>query len=181
MDTLPWRSMDGDSGRMTAELSELPADDERKRAVGKAMALLVGQDRTVKKLQDCLYRAGFSEKASEFAVRYMSGLGYVDDLRYAINYISFHKGNRSRKELRYKLMDKGISHELLAEAFQGYVPEDEYQALRHQMHKRLKGNHLSEMDCRGKDRIMAYLARKGYAISSIHAAMREQERMERDG
>ena len=76
--------------------------EEVRKAKEKAMRLLLQQDRTEKELRDRLYRAGFSETASEAAMQYVSGFGYLDDRRYAENYISFHKGRRSRKEISFK-------------------------------------------------------------------------------
>ena len=79
--------------------------EEVRKAKEKAMRLLLQQDRTEKELRDRLYRAGFSETASEAAMQYVSGFGYLDDRRYAENYISFHKGRRSRKEISFKLKE----------------------------------------------------------------------------
>lgn len=53
--------------------------DEVRKAKEKAMRLLLQQDRTEKELRDRLYRAGFSETASEAAMQYVSGFGYLDD------------------------------------------------------------------------------------------------------
>ena len=43
--------------------------DEVRKAKEKAMRLLLQQDRTEKELRDRLYRAGFSETASEAAMQ----------------------------------------------------------------------------------------------------------------
>lgn len=155
------------------ESSEVPVDEECKKAARKAMDLLLQQDRTEKNLRDRLYRSGFSEKASEYAIQYVVHFGYVDDLRYAQNYISFHKGNHSKKEMRYKLMDRGVPPELVAEAFLEYEEEAEYGALRSLLAKRLKGQRLSDMDYPARDKMVAYFARKGYSLSSVRAVMRE--------
>ncbi|MFR2953958.1 MAG: hypothetical protein ACLTJ7_03590 [Clostridium sp.] len=52
--------------------------DEVRKAKEKAMRLLLQQDRTEKELRDRLYRAGFSETASEAAMQYVSGFGYLE-------------------------------------------------------------------------------------------------------
>lgn len=163
-----------DEGKREASSRPLPSDEEKK-AAEKAMNLLLQQDRTKKELQDRLYRAGFSEKAAEYAMNYVMGFGYIDDLRYATNYISFHGGSRSRKELRYKLMNKGVPPEIIAEAFLEYEDEDEQTALRHILRKRLKGRRLSDMDYKEKNKITAYLGRKGYPLPAIRYIMKEQE------
>ena len=155
------------------ELQISPAGEECRRAAKKAMDLLMQQDRTEKNIRDRLYRAGFSENASEYAIRYVTHFGYVNDLRYAQNYISFHQTERSRKELRCKLMERGVPPEIIAEAFQEYEEEAEYEALRRQLTKRLKGQRLSDMDIPAKNKIMAYLISKGYSLAAVRAVIQE--------
>ena len=151
-----------------------PESNECRKAAEKAMNLLLQQDRTKKELQDRLYRAGFSEQAIAYAMEYVMGFGYIDDLRYARNYISFHKGNRSKKELRYKLMNRGVETEALAVALEEYEPEDEQNALSHLLKKRLKGKQLAELEYADRNKITAYLARKGFALPAIRRAMQEE-------
>lgn len=149
--------------------------EENKRAAEKAMNLLLSQDRTKKELSDRLYRAGFSESAVLYAVSYVESFGYIDDRRYASNYLSFHKGDRSRKELRYKLMNRGVPQEIIAEVFMEYEAEDESLALRRQLAKKLRGRSLKEMEYKDREKVIAYLARKGYAISMIRRVMQDED------
>lgn len=163
-----------DEGKEKDLLKPKPSDEEKK-AAEKAMNLLLQQDRTKKELQDRLYRAGFSEKAAIYAMNYVMSFGYIDDLRYASNYISFHSGNRSRKELRYKLLNKGVPPEVIAEAFLEYEDETEQEALRYMLRKRLKGRRLSDMDYQEKNKIVAYLGRKGFSLPAIRSVIKEEE------
>lgn len=151
-----------------------PEQDECRKAAEKAMNLLLQQDRTKKELQDRLYRAGFSEQASAYAMEYVTGFGYIDDLRYARNYISFHKGNRSKKELRYKLMNRGVEPEVLAVALEEYESEDEQNVLSRLLIKRLKGKQLSDLEYAEQNKITTYLARKGFALPAIRRVMQEE-------
>ena len=143
-----------------------------------AMRLLLQQDRTEKELRDRLYRAGFSETASEAAMQYVSGFGYLDDRRYAENYISFHKGRRSRKEISFKLKNKGVPPEILSMAMEGYEIEDESVAIEHLIQKKIKGQRLSDMEYTQLNKITAYLARKGFSFPVISRAMREMKERE---
>lgn len=151
-----------------------PEENECRKAVEKAMNLLLQQDRTGKELQDRLYRAGFSEQASLYAMEYVTGFGYIDDRRYADNYISYHKGTRSRKELRYKLLNKGIEADVLAVAMEEYTAEDESEALRYLIRKRLHGKAFAELDYSERSKLTAYLARKGFALAAIRRVMQEE-------
>ena len=149
--------------------------EEVRKAKEKAMRLLLQQDRTEKELRDRLYRAGFSETASEAAMQYVSGFGYLDDRRYAENYISFHKGRRSRKEISFKLKNKGVPSEILSMAMEGYETEDESAAIEHLIQKKIKGQRLSDMEYTQLNKITAYLARKGFSFPVISRVMREMK------
>lgn len=146
-------------------------ETECRKAAKKAMDLLLRQDRTKKELQERLHRAGFSEEAAKYAIEYVEGFGYIDDARYAANYISLHKAKRSKKELRYKLTARGIPPEILVEAFLEYTPEDEEEALANQLKKQLRGKVLSEMSWEEKGKVTRRLAQKGYSLSSIKRIM----------
>lgn len=146
-------------------------ETEGRKAAKKAMDLLLRQDRTKKELQERLHRAGFSEEAAKYAIEYVEGFGYIDDARYAANYISLHKAKRSKKELRYKLTARGIPPEILVEAFLEYTPEDEEEALANQLKKQLRGKVLSEMSWEEKGKVTRRLAQKGYSLSSIKRIM----------
>ena len=63
--------------------------EEQKNARRKAMLLLEHMDRTEKGLSDRLRQAGFSAEATEDAMNYVRSYGYLNDYRYAMNYISF--------------------------------------------------------------------------------------------
>lgn len=151
-----------------------PEQNECRKAAEKAMNLLLQQDRTKKELQDRLYRAGFSERAITYVMEYVMEFGYIDDLRYASNYISFHKENRSKKELRYKLMNKGVEPEVLALALEEYEPEDEQEALSRLLKKRLHGKQMADLEYADRNKITAYLARKGFSLPAIRRAMQEE-------
>ena len=63
--------------------------EEQRQARKKAMKLLERMDRTEKGLSDRLLQAGFSEQAVLDAVSYVKSYGYINDSRYALNYITY--------------------------------------------------------------------------------------------
>ena len=73
-------------------------DEEGKRAAKKVMEWVAYKDRTKKELEEKLYRAGFSEKASTQAMDYVMSFGYINDRRYVENYLMFQIGKRSKKD-----------------------------------------------------------------------------------
>lgn len=160
-------------GHPAADASETLIQQEYKKATEKAMNLLLQKDRTKKELEDRLFRAGFSEQATQYAMRYVMEFGYINDSRYAADYIDLHKRNRSRLELQIKLMKKGVDSEVIAQAFESYEAEDEEEAIRTMLQKRLRGKRLSDMEYADRNKVTAYLARKGYALPVVKRIMRE--------
>ena len=166
-------SIDSAADSPAAESISYP-DEESKQATEKAMALLLHKDRTARELKDRLFRAGFSESASEFAFSYVSRYGYINDLRYASGYIDYHKTSKSRNEIRRKLKEKGITEDVLAEAFASCEEADdtdgtdpETTALRALIAKRLKGRGIADLTYEEKQKQMRYLTGKGYPIEKI--------------
>ena len=66
-----------------------------------------------------------------------------------------------------------MPQEIISEAFLGYEEEEEEDALRKMLGKRLKGRQLSGLDYPAREKITAYLVRKGYPLSKVRAVMRE--------
>lgn len=155
------------------------SDEECKKAAEKAMSLLLFKDRTQKELMDKLYQAGFSEKASAEALEYVTRFGYINDQRYVENYIMFQKGKRSRKDILYRLAEKGIDKEIVL----GIMEETEYggeeEAIQILVLKKLKGRAVSEISYDEKNKIIAYLGRKGYELRTIKNVLSQLDNSEK--
>lgn len=141
--------------------------EEGKKAAEKAMSLLLVRDRTKKELTDRLYRAGFSESASSEAMEYVEQFGYINDRRYAENYVMFQKGKKSRREMVYQLTERGIADEIVSDVLREDVYEGEDEAVRALAVKKLKGRNVSELTYEERQKIMTYLGRKGYDFHTI--------------
>ena len=83
--------------------------EEKKRARKKAMRLLERMDRTEKGLKEKLTQAGFSGEAAEDAVSYVKEYGYINDQRYAENYIFSRIREKSRQRIFQELYQKGVA------------------------------------------------------------------------
>lgn len=142
-------------------------DDEGKKAAQKAMNLLLHKDRTRQELVDRLYRAGFSEQASGEALQYVEQFGYINDRRYTENYIMFQKEKRSRKEIVYQLTGRGIEKELVLQVLEEGGYDGEEIAIQNLVEKKLKGREITSLEYEERQKIIAYIARKGYDFGLI--------------
>lgn len=141
-----------------------------KRAKRKAMSLLQSMDRTESELRDRLLRQDFPEETVDQAVRYVKSFGYVDDRRYAESVILSRKGRKSRREIYAELSGKKIDGEIVDEMMERcYEESDSGEALRHLLRK--KHYDPSRASVEEKQKLYAYLARKGFSYGEIKKAL----------
>lgn len=141
-----------------------------KRAKRKAMSLLQSMDRTESELRDRLLRQDFPEETVVQAVRYVKSFGYVDDRRYAESFILSRKGRKSRREIYAELSGKKIDGEIVDEMMERcYEESDSGEALRHLLRK--KHYDPSRASVEEKQKLYAYLARKGFSYGEIKKAL----------
>lgn len=145
-----------------------------KRAKLRAMHLLEDMDRTEADLRDKLLRGFCPPDIAEAAVEYVRSFGYLDDERYAENFIRSRQGTKSRREIRAALMAKGVSGELIDQAFEACAQDGgEEEAVRKILRKkRFDPLQTQEEDLR---KIYGYLARKGFRYDTVRQVIQNYE------
>ena len=111
--------------KTTTEQQESLSEDELYRqAVNKALFILEHSDKSEAELRRRLVMNSYPEAIVDRAMEYVRDLHYIDDERYASSYIRTHSGALSRREMSNKLLQKGISREVIDAAFQTAGEED---------------------------------------------------------
>ncbi len=150
------------------------AYDMLKRAKLRCMHLLEKRDYTEKELRQKLEngKTEYTEEQIDGAIAYVKSFHYVDDGRYACKYIEAMQSRKSRRQIEQELYQKGVDRELIQEAFEetGEVPEEEQIA--RWMEKR--NFHPEEADQKEKQRMYAFLARKGFRAENIQRVMKSE-------
>jgi regulatory protein len=84
------------------------------KARAAALRLLAVRDRSGKEVRERLEKR-FSEEEVNDAVEFLTKLGYLDDLRYAENYVAYRNEFRPRGNylLQMELRTKGVSDEIV--------------------------------------------------------------------
>lgn len=144
-----------------------------RRAKLRAMNLLQKRAYTEKQLRDKLEEGCYPEKILEEAIAYVKSYRYVDDVQYAVDYISCYEERKSAKMLEMQLLSKGVSKENIKEAFarwreQGGI-QDEESMIRELLEKK---HYDAECDIKEKNRIYGFLLRKGFSPDKIQEAMK---------
>lgn len=150
--------------------------EQQREARKKALRLLEHMDRTEKGLTDRLLRAGFSEKLAEDAVSYVKDYGYINDRRYALNYIMYRIHDKSRQKIFQELSGKGIDRQTIQDAWEEaeeLETPDERALLCQMIEKKYEPG--AELDEREMRRLYGYLARRGFRSGDIFSVLEEMD------
>lgn len=133
----------------------------------KALALLKFMDRTEAELVSKLKLAGYAMPIVDLIITYVKSYHYIDDLKYAINYVKSRKEVKSKTVLVMELKQKGIPKDYIDQAFYEEYNEgiDEEIAILKHISKKVKDlNNITEEE---KAKVSSYLYRKGFSYDTI--------------
>lgn len=143
-----------------------------KRAKLRAMALLQKRCYTEKQLTDKLKEGLYPEEVVEEALIYVKSFGYVDDLQFAIDYITYHEADRSERRIISDLQQKGIEGSVIRQAFDKWKELGGYQNEQEMIRVALrKKNYDFDCSLKEKQKIYAFLLRKGFSIENVNKVL----------
>ncbi|MBO4214220.1 MAG: regulatory protein RecX [Lachnospiraceae bacterium] len=144
-------------------------EDMIKDAKKRALSVLERRDRTKKELIDKLTEDGYPSSVVNTAIEYVESYHYLDDSRYAENYIRYHKNNKSKKAVKLYLKDKGIDIETIDAAIEKEYDNDEKEMIKELFIKRHYNPETA--DYKEKNRMMAYCMRRGFSLDDIKSLL----------
>ncbi|MCC8138076.1 MAG: regulatory protein RecX [Clostridiales bacterium] len=144
-----------------------------KRARLRAMRLLEKMDRTEAQLREKLRQSYYPDFIIDDAINYVKRYHYIDDLRYARNYLEIHAAAKSRRLMEQELYTKGVPIEVVEQAAAGMDFPDEEKQIRTLLEK--KHYDFSCEDKKQQQRACSFLMRKGYSMSAILRVLRAAE------
>ncbi|WP_024866645.1 regulatory protein RecX [Butyrivibrio sp. FCS014] len=146
-----------------------------KRCKLRAMNLLQKRDYTERQLRDKLQEGLYPEDIIDEAIDYVKSYKYLDDDRYARDYISYHMESRSRARIMQDLMGKGIAKDIISDAMEELYAGDDGEAELEQIRSLLIKKHYDpdNSDLKEKQKIMGFLLRRGFPMSLIRKAISE--------
>lgn len=151
---------------MTAESKSYSNEEKNviRSAKEKALNLLSYSDKTEHLLREKLKEGDFPPFAVEEAIQYVKSYHYIDDLRYAENYIRGHKDRKSIREMRLALSEKGISAEEIEDAI---LKEeiDEEQTVSSLFQKKYRN--MDPSDSGTYEKAFRYFASKGFPYTAV--------------
>lgn len=141
-----------------------------KRAKKRALHLLEQMDRTEAGLREKLEAGEYPAECIDEAISYVKRFHYLDDTRYAENYVRYKGEKMSRMQIKQKLSAKGISREIIDAVLEEQYQGDESQ----QIQALLKKRGFSRENCEQKEfqRTYQFLMRRGFRSSDVLSAMK---------
>jgi len=127
-------------------------------------------DRTEQQLREKLLASEYPESCIDAAIEYVKSFHYLDDQRYAETFTRYRKEKLSRQQIKQKLMMKGVSRDIIADAIEEEYDVDETVHIR----SILERKHFS---CETADdgefrRVYNYLLRRGFRSNDILKEMK---------
>lgn len=145
-----------------------------KKAKLRAMHLLEDMDRSESALREKLRQGLYPPEAVETAISYVKSFGYLDDARYAENFVQSRKASKSRREILYQLCQKGVSREIaqrvVEECFDG---QGETEAILKIIEK--KRVDLRTATPEQMQKLYGHLARKGFRYEDIRQVIQNYD------
>ena len=147
-----------------------------KRSKLRAMNLLQKKDYTEKQLRDKLSEGLYPQELIDEAIDYVKSYKYLDDNRFARDYITYHMSMRSRNRIIQDLVQKGIGKDFLMPIIEEIYEEvgesaDTDVELEQIQNLLIKKHYDKDMEFKDKQKIMAFLMRRGYSMDKIRHAI----------
>lgn len=148
-----------------------------KRGKERALYYLKTSDKTSFQMKKKLAEGFYPETVIDRILEFLEKYGYIDDFRYACQFIQYNQKRKSYQQIKSDLRLKGISREYIEEAFsdmeENCSDEENPQAdiIRKYIQKKLK----TDMEPQEKNKIVMALTRKGFKYDEILSILRELE------
>lgn len=164
--------------RRRAEESADPAG----RARDICLRLLTGSPRTRKQLADALRKREIPDDVAEEVLSRYEEVGLIDDAAFAAAWVDARHGRRglARRALAQELRTRGVSGDLVEEALTRVDSDDEAEAARALVDRKLRTTRGLEPQARTR-RLVGMLARRGYSEGLAFRVVREALGEESEG
>ena len=158
-----WQQEEHREQKMYAGADGDAVPEEFREARNKGLYYLQFSGKTENEMRKKLAEQGFSPASAEDAVLFLKHYRYLDDEDYARRYVEKNDHKKSIRQMKFDLRQKGVSDDLVDESAQilGLLRKKNYDP--------------EEPDPAKRQKIYAFLARKGFSYDAINSAMKQWE------
>lgn len=137
------------------------------RARKKALDILGRADCTEADLRRKLSLKNYLPEVIEDAIEYVRKFNYINDERYAENYLNYKGKSKSMRQIKMELISKGVDYNIIENLFDDN--RSDKAALDNLIRKKIRNS--EEMDENKIKKIYAYLYRKGFSPELIREGL----------
>lgn len=146
-----------------------------KRAKKRALNLLLKGDMPEAKLREKLTDGKYPKEVIDEAVSYVKRYHYIDDRRYVMSFITAKSYTDSKNFIRRKLIEKGISKDIIDSCIEEFYVDDELNAdVERDLIKKLilkKCKDVESLEYAEKQKLIASVMRKGFSYYDVEAVI----------
>ncbi len=157
------------------ELLKVQEAAEIGNAHDKALNFLDLRRRSTKEIRDYLWRKEFEPQVTQAVIDRLTRAGLLNDEEFARAWIRDRLllKPKSKRALSTELFAKGISREIADRVLSEMDNEDEQNALRDSINRKLRQTKYATRE--NDDKLIAALAREGYAYSDIKSCLPQRD------
>ncbi len=106
------------------KLQKVAAKEEILRCRISALKVIERSCKTEKELRDKLKEKNYSDNAIELSIQFLKEYNYLNDDTYAKAFIKDHSSSKGSSRIKYELLKKGISKDIIEENMLQCIDED---------------------------------------------------------
>jgi regulatory protein len=154
----------------------LSPEKQETRARNVLLHQLARSAKSTAQLRKILEQREISSEIAEKVLERFTEVGLIDDAAFAETIVNSRRNYKglAKSAIKRELNEKGVSQELVEEAISGITAEDDFESAKQLASRRFSQMAHLEKDVRTR-RLAGYLQRKGYASSSVFAAIKFAE------
>lgn len=157
-----------ENGTITVEIYGELCDLLYKRGKERALYYLKTADKTIHQMRTKLKDGFYPTQIIDRIISFLQEYGYIDDYRYAVNFVDYNKSRKSVKRLKNDLSIKGISRQIIDEVLEEVIEDGddtEHSQIESYCRKKIK----TDMDEKQCNKIIMALMRKGFRYEQVRS------------
>lgn len=155
-------------------IKEIVNEDEFIKCKNSALRIVEKAYKTEKEIKDKLIEKGFPESVIKRTFEFLKEYNLLNDKRYADMYVKDKIKNQGRNKIKYSLMRKGVSEELIEEKISSIDVEDEKEIAFAMAKKKYDVLCKREQDkYKLSQKLFRFLIGKGYSFECSNAVVKK--------
>ena len=148
-----------------------------KRALERSLHLLTNKDYTEKQIRQKLSDDGYTDAVIDVTIQRLKEERFLDDRRYAENYIFWKAKERSKNRLFMDLAQKGIDGRLAEEVYASLLEKNDIDEESNAVKLFLEKKKIipKDLEYEEREKVLGKLLRRGFSYDAIKKAFRGED------